>query len=136
MIPRIPPPIIAAVLSFSLLMMVFVGTLTRRGSPQLVVPSWSNTAIVALALYAAFVIAYMLFMRKQLAGRMGDRLRAQRTHPTVFLGFSGTVMFFSPAAVALFLVLAGIPLMYLYLATAFSIVGMIAWSAGYRSYKR
>jgi hypothetical protein len=36
----------------------------------------------------------------------------------------------------LFLVLAGIPLMYLYLATAFSTIGMIAWSAGYRSYKQ
>lgn len=133
---NLPPPIIAAMLSFSAVVMALTGTMVHRGRPHIEAPSWSSTAVVGLAIYSAFVSVYMLFMRKQLAGKMGERFRAHGNDPKVFLGFAGTVMFFSPTAVALFLVLAGIPLAYLCLTAAFSIVAMIVWSAGYRSYGR
>jgi hypothetical protein len=45
------------------------------------------------------------------------------------------VIFLSPTAIALFLSLAGLPLVHVYLATAYSIVGMGIWAWTYRGQK-
>jgi len=124
----LPMPLLAATLSLGAVMMAFVATLARGDRDETASPAWSDAAAIALVVYSLLIIPYLLLIRRRLLSPAGDRLRAKGLAPANFVAFSGTVMFLSPACIAMFLSLAGMPLVNLYVATVFSIAGMVCWA--------
>lgn len=92
----------------------------------------------ALFGYELFVIGYVVFvLRRQVTGRIADRLRRAGTDPVGYVGFSGMIMFLSVAFVAsLFCIFAGLPIAHVYVAVVLSIAGMSIWSWWHHRYVR
>jgi hypothetical protein len=124
-------PLLATTLPLAAIMMAVSATLVRDGRGSVDPPTWSGTATVVLLIYSVLIVPYLLLLRKQASSYIGDRLRAKGMAPRAFLGLSGMVMFLSPTCIALFLSLLGAPLRPLYVATAFSIAGMVVWACLY-----
>ena len=124
--------LLATTLPLSAVFMAFVATLHRKHGGTSEAPGWTTAAVVALGAYGVFVVPYLLLLRWRVFGKGREQLLAKGIDPAGFMGLAGMNMFFLPTGVAMFLTFAGFPLLFLYITTVYSLLGLAVWPFVYR----